>query len=91
VGVERAVTRWYVQRQGILSEISSLTDRLAQLAAENSESAQNAEQAEDADQQKQVDPGRQAAQQERSDLERQLATANVRLLNLGPCPKPMMG
>ena len=79
MGVERAATRWYVQRQGILSEISSLTTRLAQLPEANTEGAEHAEQAEH------------PVQQERADLGRQLAAAHARLLDLGPCPKPMMG
>lgn len=28
---------------------------------------------------------------DRAEIERQLAEARARLLNLGPCPKPMMG
>lgn len=49
MGVERAVTRWYVQRQEILTEISSLTDRLAQLPEEKAEDAEHVEQEERAD------------------------------------------
>ena len=33
MGVERAVTRWYVQRQMILYEITSLEARLQQIQA----------------------------------------------------------
>ena len=34
MGVERAVTRWYVQRQTLLDELASLEAKLAQMQAE---------------------------------------------------------
>ena len=34
MGVERAVTRWYVQRQSLLDELASLEAKLAQMQAE---------------------------------------------------------
>jgi hypothetical protein len=39
VGVERAVTRWYVQRQTYLDEIASLEARLAQMQTQRQEPA----------------------------------------------------
>lgn len=39
MGVERAVTRWYVQRQAYLDEIASLEARLAQIQTGGQESA----------------------------------------------------
>ncbi len=39
MGVERAVTRWYVQRQAYLDEIASLEARLAQMQTEGQEPA----------------------------------------------------
>jgi hypothetical protein len=39
VGVERAVTRWYVQRQAYLDEIASLEARLAQMQTKGQEPA----------------------------------------------------
>jgi hypothetical protein len=39
VGVERAVTRWYVQRQAYLDEIASLEARLAQIRTRGQEAA----------------------------------------------------
>ena len=33
MGVERAVTRWYVQRQPLLGELASLEAKLAQIQA----------------------------------------------------------
>ncbi len=44
MGVERAVTRWYVQRQAILYEIASLETKLAQIEAQGQE-AKSEEQA----------------------------------------------
>ncbi|QBD82391.1 hypothetical protein EPA93_43035 [Ktedonosporobacter rubrisoli] len=35
MGVERAVTRWYVQRQSILNEIAQLEAKLAPAVAES--------------------------------------------------------
>jgi hypothetical protein len=67
VGVERAVTRWYVRRQEIQRDIDAQQARLEQLLRENQ------------------------ASPERAEVERQLAEARQRLLNLGPCPKSMMG
>lgn len=67
MGVERAVTRWYVRRQEIQQDIDAQQARLEQLLKENSPSS------------------------ERAEVERQLAEARLRLLNLGPCPKSMMG
>ena len=67
MGVERAVTRWYVQRQEIQREIEAQQARLERLPAENQ------------------------ASPERAEAEQCLASARQRLLDLGPCPKPMMG
>ncbi len=39
MGVERAVTRWYVQRQAYLDEIASLEARLAQIQTRGQETA----------------------------------------------------
>jgi len=39
VGVERAVTRWYVQRQAYHDEIASLEARLAQIRTRGQEAA----------------------------------------------------
>ncbi len=35
MGVERAVTRWYVQRQALLEEIARLETQLASVSTEN--------------------------------------------------------
>jgi len=39
MGVERAVTRWYVQRQVLIYEIASLEAKLAQMQEEGQESS----------------------------------------------------
>ena len=93
MGVERAVTRWYVQRQILLDEIATFEAKLANL-----QNQQN--------QQDQSQPGEQqtsgngntatgaeakAETETRADIERKLAEAQERLLTLGPCPKSMMG
>ncbi len=39
MGVERAVTRWYVRRQAYLDEIASLEARLAQIQTRGQETA----------------------------------------------------
>lgn len=43
MGVERAVTRWYVQRQLLLEEIAALEAKL-QPASENTQQSQSEEQ-----------------------------------------------
>lgn len=67
MGVERAVTRWYLRRQEIQQDIDALQARLEQPQPEGQPSP------------------------ERAEIEQQLAAARARLLELGPCPKPMMG
>ena len=75
MGVERAVTRWYLQRQSILNEIATLEAKLAK-------DTQTQEQ-------KQV-PGNNS-EQGVAEISQQLANAQQKLRTLGPCPKPMMG
>lgn len=43
MGAERAVTRWYAQRQMILNEIAMHQDRLEQLSCGNQHAAERAE------------------------------------------------
>ena len=75
MGVERAVTRWYLQRQSILDEIATLEAKLAK----DSQA-----------QEKQQESGG-GKQPVETDLKQQLAHAQETLRTLGPCPKPMMG
>ena len=75
MGVERAVTRWYLQRQSILNEIATLEAELAkdtQAQEQKQEPDNNSEQ---------VD----------AEIRQQLVNAQQKLRTLGPCPKPMMG
>ena len=75
MGVERAVTRWYLQRQSILNEIATLEAKLAK-------GTQTQEQKQGPDNNsEQVD----------AEIRQQLANAQQKLRTLGPCPKPMMG
>ncbi len=75
MGVERAVTRWYLQRQSILNEIATLEAELAK-----DTQAQEQKQGPD-NNSEQVD----------AEIRQQLVSAQQKLRTLGPCPKPMMG
>ncbi len=75
MGVERAVTRWYLQRQSILNEIATLEAKLAR-GRQTQEQKQGA-----GNSSEQVD----------AEIRQQLAKAQEKLRSLGPCPKPMMG
>ncbi|GHO91453.1 hypothetical protein KSF_015010 [Reticulibacter mediterranei] len=77
MGVERAVTRWYVQRQVILDEIALLEASL-QTEHELGESGE-------------TNVVRADAASEYTASMSKLAMAQERLRLLGPCPKPMMG
>ncbi len=75
MGVERSVTRWYLQRQSLFDEIATLETKLAQ-ATQSQEQKQG--------------PGSRS-QQVKVEIEQQLANVQEKLRALGPCPKPMMG
>jgi hypothetical protein len=80
MGVERSVTRWYVQRQTILNEIALLESQLwktAGLAIGSSTGVPT--------------DGYKIANVESAELVWQLMRARRKLRSLGPCPKPMMG
>ena len=79
MGVERAVTRWYVQQQVLLTEIAMLSAKIAPAPVSNS-----------AYEEVHVDivpPGTVNA----DEVAQQLARVQEKLHLLGPCPKPMMG
>lgn len=78
MGVERAVTRWYVLRQPLVDEIAALQARLDQLE-------QQAREVQAEPTQTPIEPNL------LEKVELQLRTAQTRLKALGPCPKPMMG
>jgi hypothetical protein len=75
MGVERAVTRWYLQRQSILNEIATLEAKLAK----------------DTQTQEQKQGPDNNSEQVDAEIRQQLANAQQKLRTLGPCPKPMMG
>lgn len=78
MGVERAVTRWYVLRQPIVDEIIALEAQLAQLEQQASAV--------------QTEPAQTPVVYDLlNQVQLQLRVAQVRLKALGPCPKPMMG
>lgn len=77
MGVERAVTRWYAQRQSLWNEISALEAQIEQIG----QIAQSQEQGQELQQPPVAS----------DDLARQLAGAQEKLRHLGPCPKVMMG
>jgi len=81
MGVERAVTRWYLQRQTILNEIAQLECQVADLQAVHV-SLINLEQ--------QVQQEEEGVEPDNVPLQ-QLQQAQAKLDALGPCPKPMMG
>lgn len=83
MGVERAVTRWYVQRQVILDEIVALQASLITLQQQATTGQLSDEAA--------TDTGTQGNAASITETERKLAEAQSRLLALGPCPKSMMG
>ena len=78
MGVERSVTRWYLQRQTILSEINLLEAQVAQI--------QHYDDAES----EPVSSGN-VPVADLANLLQQLEQCRGRLNTLGPCPKPMMG
>ena len=77
MGVERAVTRWYVQRQVLLAEIMRLEGEREQILQDAAlEQVGKAE----------------AASGESAEAARvQLEEARKRLKTQGHCPRPMMG
>jgi len=75
MGVERAVTRWYLQRQSILNEIATLEAKLAR----------------DRQTQEQKQGAGNSSEQVDAEIRQQLAKAQEKLRTLGPCTKPMMG
>ncbi len=78
MGVERAVTRWYVQRQTLMNEIAALQAQIFQAQQQGKPGQDSAGSVTVVD-------------QVETDLMQQLALAQEKLRVLGPCPKPMMG
>jgi hypothetical protein len=80
MGVERSVTRWYVQRQTILSEIALLESQLWRTAGANIDSHTET-----------PTDGNKIASVKSAELLLQLTRARGKLRSLGPCPRSMMG
>lgn len=78
MGVERSVTRWHLQRQTVLYEITALEIKIAQLQHHDNVEAEST-QVED------------TPRVNLAELLQQLTTSQEKLKTLGPCPKPMMG
>lgn len=76
MGVERGVTLWYVQRQFIQNEISTLEAQLEQILALAAP----------------LEDGRAPviSDKERT-IQQALSKARAKLHAQGPCPRPMMG
>ncbi|WP_126548949.1 hypothetical protein [Dictyobacter kobayashii] len=81
MGVERAVTRWYIQRQMILYELAQLEARLEQLSQLDTEGEVSTSQSLPAE-------GEPISEEE---LLQKVAMTREKLKALGHCPKPMMG
>jgi hypothetical protein len=77
MGVERAVTHWYVQRQLLLAEIATLSAKIETVPGDISEENASEEMALD--------------DVKKAEVAQQLARTQEKLHLLGPCPKPMMG
>ena len=75
MGVERAVTRWYLQHQRISDEIAALEAKIEHIQQVQTEG----------------NVGNLEQQPAEVEALQQLVDARSRLLALGPCPKPMMG
>jgi hypothetical protein len=87
VGVERAVTRWYVQRQVILDEIATLQASLINLQNQQAQQPATGQLTDEAA----TEAGTRANTEAIAEIEGKLAEAQTRLRELGPCPKTMMG
>jgi hypothetical protein len=75
MGVERVVTRWYLQRQCILNEITLLQAELERIADDSANEDDTAS----------------TAGEKGTSIQQQLIKAQGKLHTLGPCPKAMMG
>jgi hypothetical protein len=85
MGVERAVTRWYLQRQVILYEIAQLERQIVEMQAMQVPQTNQEPLVE------QEDEGVKEGKKSDVGLLLQLQQAQAKLEALGPCPKPMMG
>jgi hypothetical protein len=77
MGVERAVTRWYLQRVTLMNAVEALETQVEQAALAHQQQAGQ-------------EPVGEASQAE-TKLVQQLTEARKQLRLLGPCPAPKMG
>jgi hypothetical protein len=87
MGVERAVTRWYIQRQNILNEIAQLEAQLAQTPQTSTTIIEE----NNTDTLIYTQEQTISLNTNTEEIHQQLAKAQQKLHLLGPCPKPMMG
>ena len=90
MGVERAVVRWYIQRQSLLHEIAQLETQLVQAQTLEQSSTMSVDITEQTIEVHMVEQS-QNLTFTTDELLQQLEKARGKLKTLGPCPKPMMG
>jgi hypothetical protein len=78
MGIERAVTLWYLHRQMLLQELASLEAQLLQMRTASEDQAAQSRSEE-------------GSYNPPLEIEMQYKRVQERLRNLGPCPRPMMG
>ncbi len=78
MGVERSVTRWYLQRQLILDEIVQLEVKQEPISTEHAVGEP-------------ADEGVANEKESQEAVSSQITVARRKLKALGHCPKPMMG
>ncbi|HLZ60218.1 MAG TPA: hypothetical protein VKR06_24980 [Ktedonosporobacter sp.] len=81
MGVERSVTRWYVQRHIICNEIAQLEAKLSPISTDETIDETSVR----------ADVSSTSMLDTETELQQQLAQAQEKLHLLGPCPRPMMG
>jgi alkyl hydroperoxide reductase subunit AhpC len=91
LGVERAVTRWYLQRQIILDEIATLQAKLNNAQSKEQEAVESSTVITTDTAITHVVVLSDADAQAIDEYLQQLAEAEEKLQALGACPRPMMG
>lgn len=91
MGVERAVTRWYLQRQIILDEIAILQAKLNNVQSKEQEAVESSTVITTDTAITPVVVLSDADAQAIDEYFQQLAEAEEKLQALGACPRPMMG
>ena len=91
MGVERAVTRWYLQRQIILDEIATLQAKLNDAQSKEQEAVERSTIITTDTAITHIVGLSDADAQAIDEYLQQLAQAKEKLQALGACPRPMMG